>query len=448
MLDKTLRLVLALALMGAAGEASTQDTDPVTASGRPAEEILQTTQDTALRALAREALARHPGLHASSARQRAMRLDARQAKALPDPSAEVTAFALPPETRVGPQRLSLGFSQVLPARGERGLKESAVLHAAQAAEEELIAERVRILTDVRVLYHELLFLDRYRDIVEVFREHLIQHEEISQARYATGVGSAQAVVKLQSEITRVERDLLDLESSELELTARVNRLRDRPAATPVERSALPDDLTEAELDLDEMIARASVRRRELHAADARIERTRVLEQVARKSYKPSFVVGLHYTFVDTRDDLAGRLAPPDGNGDDILGVRGGVRIPLWRDKVDAAVEQAVELQLAASSDRRNVMLSIATDIEDLSRRLPLAWRRLRLVEDLLIVQAEESLQSAQAGYVAGTLNALDLLDAEHVLFEANTALARAKTDYQVGLARLEGAVGEPLGSME
>ena len=62
----------------------------------------------------------------------------------------------------------------------------------------------------------------------------------------------------------------------------------------------------------------------------------------------------------------------------------------------------------------------------------------------MIVHAGQALQSAQAGYIAGTLNALDLLDAEHVLFEANTAVARAKTDYLVGIAKLEGALGGPL----
>jgi outer membrane protein TolC len=76
--------------------------------------------------------------------------------------------------------------------------------------------------------------------------------------------------------------------------------------------------------------------------------------------------------------------------------------------------------------------------------VPLSWRRLRLVEDLLIVQAEEALDSAQASYVAGTLNALDLYDAEHVLYEAKTALARATADYLIGIARLEGAIAGPL----
>jgi outer membrane protein TolC len=62
------------------------------------------------------------------------------------------------------------------------------------------------------------------------------------------------------------------------------------------------------------------------------------------------------------------------------------------------------------------------------------------------LQAEESVQSAQAGYVSGVFNALDLLDAEHVLFKSETAIARAKSDFAIQLTQLEGVVAEPLKS--
>ncbi len=108
--------------------------------------------------------------------------------------------------------------------------------------------------------------------------------------------------------------------------------------------------------------------------------------------------------------------------------------------------EAVELVTAAEESKRSLVAGIETGIGDLSRRLPLDWQQLRLLEDLLIVQAEEALDSAQAGYIASTLNALDLLDAEHVLFQAHTATARARADYLIGVAQLEGALAAPLAS--
>ena len=83
---------------------------------------------------------------------------------------------------------------------------------------------------------------------------------------------------------------------------------------------------------------------------------------------------------------------------------------------------------------------------NLAQRIPLTWQQLRLLQDILILQAEESVQSAQSGYVSGTFNALDLLDAEHVLFEAETAIARAQADYAIRLTQLEGVIAEPLAS--
>jgi outer membrane protein TolC len=250
-------------------------------------------------------------------------------------------------------------------------------------------------------------------------------------------------VKLQAEITRVERQLLDIEARRVALISQLNSLRDRPAsfAWP---EVLVSPVEEIQLDLDGSLEAALHLRPELAAADARISRAGTLIQLAEKGYRPDFKVGLAYTMVERRDDPAGRLSPPAGNGDDILGIQGGITLPIWRKKLTAGVEEAVELEIAAGEARRAIVAEIRGAVGDLIQRVPLSWRQLRLVEDLLVVQAEEALESAQAGYIAGTLNALDLLDAEHVLFEARTAVARARVDYLVGIAKLEGAIGSPL----
>jgi outer membrane protein TolC len=300
-----------------------------------------------------------------------------------------------------------------------------------------------LVTEARRLHYELSFLSRYQEITGEFRTHLLQHEEISRARYSTGVGLGQGVVKLQAEITRVEKELLDIETRRVALAAQLNAMRDRAASAPLPQRLLPK-AAEVRLDLHALLETARRFRPELAAADARISRAEALIGLAEKGYRPDFKVGLAYTVVDSRDDAPGRLQPPEGNGDDILGIQGGITLPIWRKKLASGVEEAVELETAAQEARRDTVTVIEAAIGDLTQRVPLSWRQLRLVEDLLIVQAEEALDSAQAGYIAGTLNALDLLDAEHVLFEAHTAVARAKTDYLIGIATLEGALGASL----
>ncbi len=80
--------------------------------------------------------------------------------------------------------------------------------------------------------------------------------------------------------------------------------------------------------------------------------------------------------------------------------------------------------------------------------MTLTWKQLRLLKDVLEIQAQESLRSSEAGYAAGAINSLDLLDAERVLLDVRTAVARTRADYAIAVARLEGAVGEPIPATE
>ncbi len=429
-----LALIALLATRPAAAEESES------AAGR----ILGDVEEPGLRAVIEEVLDRNPAAAVAAARARAARQRAPQVKALADPVASLTAFLETPETRTGPQRLAVGLMQDLPGRGKRALRERAALAEAAALESEVEAKRLALVTEARRLYYELAFLDRYREITNGFRGHLVQHEEIARARYSTGVGLGQGVVKLQAEITRIERELLGIEARRVALAAQLNALRDREATAPLPAARLPE-AGEVPLDPRALVETALLARPELAAADARISRAETLTRLAEKGYRPDFRVGLTYTVIDRRDDAPGRLMPPPGNGDDVLGLQGGITLPIWRKKLASGVEEAVEHETAARRARREVVAAIEAGIGDLAQRVPLTWRQLRLVEDLLIVQAEESLESAQAGYIAGTLNALDLLDAEHVLFGARTAAARSRADYLVGLAQLEGALGGPLG---
>jgi outer membrane protein TolC len=136
--------------------------------------------------------------------------------------------------------------------------------------------------------------------------------------------------------------------------------------------------------------------------------------------------------------------PPPDNGDDVFGLTASINLPVWRRRLDAAVEQALEQGIAARESRRSVVAEIDRSLGELVQRLELTWKQLRLLEDVLGIQAGESLSSAEAAYTAGNLPALDLLDAERVLLDVRTATARNRADYAITLARLEGALGAPV----
>jgi outer membrane protein TolC len=413
----------------------------------PAERILLSLTNTDLQALVSEILTRNPGVARSQARARAADLRAPRVRALPDPVAGVTAWLKSPETRTGPQLLTLTWMQSLPWLSKFDLEEQAALLEASALHSEVEAARLELVTKTRSLYYELGFVARYREITQDFLDHLRQHEEISLSRYATGMGASQDVVKIQAEISLAESLLLEIDQRRIDLEAKINRLRDRPSTSVLLPAILPAG-EEPRLDYRQLVEVGGELRPEITAAEARIAQAEARFQLADKEYRPNFSVGLTYTFVGPREDTAGVLNPPAGNGDDIFGIGGGISVPIWRKKLASGLEEASALELSQREAKREVLAGIDAAIGDLTQRIPLTWEQLRLLEDILILQARESVRSAHSGYASGTSNALDLLDAEHVLFKTETAVARARADYAIRLAELEGEVGSPLGRVQ
>ena len=409
----------------------------------PADRILQSLSNTELRALISETLERNPGVARAQAQARAADLRAPQVRALPDPVAGVTAWLKGAETRTGPQVLTLSWVQALPWLSKFDLKEQAALLESSALHFDVEASRLALVTSVRRLYYELAFLAQHKEITLDYLDHLRQHEEISQSRYATGTGASQDVIKIQAEITLADSLLLDIDQRRIDLEAQINHLRDRAASSVILPAVLPAGV-ENRSDVQTLRQVAEESRPEVTAADARIAAAEARIKLADKEYRPNFKVGLTYTLVNPREDPAGMLNPPEGNGDDIFGIQGGVSVPIWRKRLKSGAEEASALEFSAREAKREVLAGIESALGDLVQRIPLTWQQLRLLEDILILQAEESVRSAQSGYVSGTFNALDLLDAEHVLFKADTAIARAQADYAIRLAQLEGEVGGPL----
>ncbi len=70
--------------------------------------------------------------------------------------------------------------------------------------------------------------------------------------------------------------------------------------------------------------------------------------------------------------------------------------------------------------------------------------QVELYDNVLIVQASQSLRSAESAYASGTANALDLLDAERVLLQVRIAAERVRSDLDIAYAQLEGVIAGPL----
>jgi outer membrane protein TolC len=366
-----------------------------------------------------------------------------QVRALPDPIAALTWFALPPETRVGPQRVSVAISQKFPWFGKLGLREQAVVYAVAQAEAAIETARLDAIDGMSKLYFDLAFLARQEAVSLSERATLERIEGAAEARYAAGMGLQQEVIRLQAQITRIDERLLVLAEERARLLSSLNTLRDRPARTAVENLRLSDP-QEPYLEVSELIDRASKRRPEVVSAEAEIARRAVLVSLAEKNFRPDISLGLGYTLVEGRQDAAGRASPPEGNSEDILALSAAVNLPVRRGRLEAGLEQALADQRVATEEKRQIVAEIEGEIGDLVARIPLLYKHWQLLDGVLQVQAREALRSAEAAYTTGKLNAVDLLDAEVVLYDVRTAVARTSADFAIAMARLERAVAQPV----
>ena len=262
------------------------------------------------------------------------------------------------------------------------------------------------------------------------------YETLAQARYAQGVGLQQAVVSLQTEITRDRNRLEQLRSQRVDTEAVLNTLLDRPARSPIGRVVL-GIRPAAEIDFDALYEVGRNQRPEVQAALLRIERDEGRTQLARKNYWPDFTLGASFI------NVSGRPGPPAQNGRNIYSFTAGVNIPIRRRKYDAAVLEATEDQIGSREGYRNILNSVDASVRATGFRIQTLEEQIALFERTLLPQAEQALRSTEAAYSTGSLGVLDLLDSERVLLEVRLGLEQLRSEYMKSLAEMERAIGAP-----
>jgi len=431
-------LFLGLIVFGGATLAAQEVTTP--SEEEEAQRPAFYAEQTDLRGYVEAALENNPAIAELLARYRAALERVPQMQSLPDPMFTFSQAIRSVETRVGPQRNSFVLSQAFPWFGKLDLRGQVATQDALAVYHLYRARQREVIVQVKRAYYELAYADRALAISREEQSLLEHYETLAQTRYATGQGLQQAVLKIQAEITRVLSRLDLLEQQRASLEARLNTLMDRSphdSLPPTEPLSAPG----ADLDLDALYQLGEDNRQELKAAEERIAKSERAIDLAKKSYWPDFFVGVGLVNVGDRKDAAGILSPPPDNGKNAFSVSAGVNIPLWRDKYDAAVREASETLLAERSGYADARNEMEFSIRDQVVRAGTLQEQIRLFEDVLIPQSEETLRSTESAYETGQLGVLDLLDSERVLLGVRIVHARYTSDLSSALANLERAIG-------
>jgi outer membrane protein TolC len=382
----------------------------------------------------------NPEILAARASWESQRSRAPQAAALPDPRLRYRYFARTPETRVGPQQHALELSQGLPWGGKRKLQSRREEHlASSAAWSVRDLERDRV-AELKQAYYEAAYLQEALAVNDEERALLQRFEQIALTRYSTGKGIQQDAIKIQTAVSRLtDRETLLHERMDL-ARSRIAGLIGR-AGAEIELDLIELGVPTLSYDRDALVAESNKSHPRVRAALERIEADRAWARRRSLDSRPDFTVGVGYTWVGRREDPAGIAVPPPDNGKDILAFTFGIDLPLFGKRIRSGVAEAEKSALAGEHTLRGARDGLRTEVRDALLRLESLEARSRLHAEVIILQAEESLASAEAAYVTNEQGFLDVLDAQRVLFQARLTYQRLVADYWCAAADLEHALG-------
>jgi outer membrane protein TolC len=408
-----------------------------------------------LDSLIAHALEANPRIRAARAQIESARARVAPAGTLPDPMLGVGIMNLPvaePGFDDFMTMKTVAVGQQLPYPGKLALARRAAEYELRAAEARLDVARVDVVADTRIAYYEVAFIDRAAEVVEQRQRLVVDVIQAAQSRYAVGTGGQADVLRARVEASRLAEEAVVLAETRRASVARLNELLSRPSETPlpaapisdrIARAAVSDDASEIRFasstpgarvadspvpPLAELQERAVRNSPVLRAHEAEIAAQAARLELAGRTHLPDFDVSLQYGQRSDRTDMASIMV--------------SVPLPIRRGaRQDAAVAET-RAELAAMEAGHHVMVNrLHADVAELHAALERSRAQLALFVASILPQGRAAVESATASFRVGRTDFTTLLESKKTLFDYETMVHRAFTDFATTLAELERVVG-------
>jgi outer membrane protein TolC len=388
--------------------------------------------------LLREAEENNPEIAAARSLESAAEAVPSQMEALPDPLASVaytneslTAITLgeSPDSF-----LTLSWTQEVPYPGKRRSAGEAARREVAMSQRRLDLVRLDVASRVKEAYAELYRIDRSLQILRDSRELLTSFKEGARARYESGEGLLENVLKAQTELAKLDVELEKLSQERTSGGAALNTLLGRERDEPLGPAlVLPE--TVKQIDVHALEREVLERSPEIAEMEAAVRRDEARLDLARRQLKPDLMWGASYM---NRGDL-----------DPMVMGMFGLRLPLYRQSKQAQGVVQAERQLEAA---RHVVgsarLKALAEARDLMARASRAEALARLYAEGVVPQARSALESAAASYGVGRIDFLTLLNDFSALLSYQVDYETQSSERVAALAALERLTARPLVSPE
>lgn len=381
------------------------------------------------------ALENDPGLQALEQRVLAREASARADGALPDPEVFIGARGLPVDDPLDADMMTqyrIGFRQRLPAGDTLALRRASGSREARALEARHRARKLAVLRQTRSAWIDWVAARQALAVTRSSRQSFEDLLEITEARYRSGTGRQRDISQARLELALLDERILERETAVDEAASRLERWAGR-APDPGRQPQLPDwpsppGFSRLEHDLRAHPSLAELEYR--HSAEA----SRV--GLAREAYRPHWMIEAGYGHSRGNDPMTGNRQS------DKLFAMVSFSLPLF-----TANRQDQRLA-AAQAERRARGHDISARLEQLRGELDRhnrLWQRrnqrLELVEQQVLVAAENTVESTLTAYRSDRASFDELIRARLALLDQELAaidLRRKRLQAAVQLRYLAG----------
>jgi len=385
--------------------------------------------------LIREALKNNPEILAAEARANGSLHKIPQALSLADPMVMVgyenegtdSLYNFGGETKGMPadSRWMFSLSQMFPYPGKLALKGEMATRDMENLK--AMADATRLATEVRVkeLYQDLFLAYTNIDLLKDLAALLARVEDAALARYAAGMAPQQEVLMAQTEkYMLIEREKMERQKVE-SLKAMLNASLGRDALAPLGR---PEKLQTVikPYRLEELVKLSHDRYPMIIARKKMVSAAEAKVLMAKKEYYPDFTLGTSY--------FARSSQFPD-----MWNLTATINVPLfYKTKQREGVLEAEMALLEAKRSVESVKLMTSSALRDNYSMLNTAENLLALYRDGLIPKAYQGFELALSGYVAGKIEAINVIGSLKSLIDYEFLSWRQFTDREKAAARLDG----------
>lgn len=395
--------------------------------------------ETVLNHLIDQSLANSPLLEAAVQRALASDRIIEQAGILPDPQLTLGLMNLPVNSFSFSQEPMTGklisVMQMFPFPGKLRLAVNMAQQEAAAVRYQELEVKNQIVQSVKRIFYDIYAIDRALETVDRNRALMEQIVQIAESRYETGSGLQQDVLRAQVELSRLEDDQSMWMQKRKAAEAGLNAVLDRPmterlATIPAELNVRMDVLDDVHDDPEET-------RPLLLAWKERIGGAGTAIKLAHREFWPNFSVGVSY---NQRDNLQSGMIMHD-----FFSTQVSFSLPVFtRKKVRAKVAEKELMFSAAEADYRNIHANVLAEIESIKAEVERNRKRALLYKEGILIQAQQSLDSAFSGYQVGKVDFLTLLNNWMMLQNYELQYYNSLANYCKGLAGYELATGRSL----